>query len=522
LSRSRELLQIEDLRGEVFDTLIELSGSSEIDNRKIISTVEDILGYDIEGMPKEVEAQLIALRDQLVGVSFHSRLQRYAGMDLLQDQMDRHGNEIKRTENHIRKLAEEALTAPDILDSELGWLVTREAKNGYRFGYTLGQIDEERRTWQNIREAYFSAGDEADEHFVGGYLRAVFERNPTVWEAIIASIVVEGSKLAALPGLVWRSGMTNETAEVILQLLRSGKISPETLGIFGMGRGTDLLSDAMLAEWLDALIAVGSFPAASTALDLASMAIHGGRVLAAAQIEHILTQPALAARKEGRGNSMLSHHWLQLARALIKSNPEAESIVLASLLNSIGESGAITDGLGPEGNKYLDELVLKHPTETWRIVSQSVKPPMDVRGFIFTRWLRGDMGFSGRNPGPMRHIPREEIWSWIDVDPEPRASYVANMAPKDFTVDDWNDSLIRGILCRFGDSEKVQNSVFANFFTGAWSGPASSHYDEQKSVLRQLKSNEENPHALRWLNTAIDSTEKSLEAARIEEEARGY
>lgn len=85
-------------------------------------------------------------------------------------------------------------------------MVTREAKNGYSFGYALGQIDEERRTWQNIREAYFSAGDEADEHFVGDYLRAVFERNPTVWEAIIASIAVEGSTVAAFPGLVWRSG----------------------------------------------------------------------------------------------------------------------------------------------------------------------------------------------------------------------------------------------------------------------------------------------------------------------------
>jgi hypothetical protein len=96
------------------------------------------------------------------------------------------------------------------------------------------------------------------------------------------------------------------------------------------------------------------------------------------------------------------------------------------------------------------------------------------------------------------------------------------MAPKDFTVDDWKDSLIRGILCRFGDSEKVQNSVFSNFFTGGWSRTASSHYDEQRSVLKHLKPNEENPHASRWLNIAIDSTEKSLEAAKIEEEARGY
>jgi hypothetical protein len=56
LSRSRELLQIEDLRGEIFDTITELSGSSDIDNRKINSTIEDILSYDIGGTPNEVEA----------------------------------------------------------------------------------------------------------------------------------------------------------------------------------------------------------------------------------------------------------------------------------------------------------------------------------------------------------------------------------------------------------------------------------------------------------------------------------
>jgi hypothetical protein len=217
---------------------------------------------------------------------------------------------------------------------------------------------------------------------------------------------------------------------------------------------------------------------------------------------------------------MLSHHWLQLSRVLINLNPPAESIVLTTLLHSIGASGVLTASLGPEGNKYLDELVSRHPTLTWQIVSDYVKPPMDVRGFVITRWLRGDTGFSGRNPGPMRHLRREDVWSWIEADPERRASYVANMAPKDFTVEDWSGSLIRGILCRFGDSEKVQGSVSANFFTGGWLGPASSHYATQRHVLIELRSGETNPHALRWLNKAIDSTEKSLTAAKIEEEAR--
>ena len=454
LSRTRELLQVEDLRGEILDTLRELSESPDTDEREIISTIELILRYDNEGMPNEVASQLTALRDQLIGTSFHSRMRRYAGMDLVEDQIDRAGNEIDRTAVDIRTLAEEALAAPDILVPELRCLVTREAKNGYRFGYALAQMDVERSTWEKIRDAYVSAGDEADGYFVGGYLRAVFEREPAAWEEIIASIAAEGRNLPALLGLVWRSGMTDRIAELILQLVRSGTLPPEALGVFRMGRGTDTLSDAMLGEWLDVLIGVGSLAAASTALDLASMAVHGGRLLTAPQIEQILTLPTLRAHKESR--------------------------------------------------KYLDQLVSRNPTLTWQIVSDYVKPPMNVRGFVVTRWLRGDMGFSGRSPGPMRYIPREDIWSWIEADPERRASYVANMAPKDFTVADWSDSLIRGILCRFGDSEKVRGSVFANFFTGGFSGPASSHYETQRQILIALRSEETNPFALRWLNTAIE------------------
>lgn len=93
--------------------------------------------------------------------------------------------------------------------------------------------------------------------------------------------------------------------------------------------------------------------------------------------------------------------------------------------------------------------------------------------------------------------------------------------------------------CREGEGNKTRSNVtggniFLRFLsgseddlkcvptTGGWSGPASSHYAEEKQVLVQLKSVETDPNALRWLNNAIHSTEKNLEAAKIEEEARGY
>jgi hypothetical protein len=219
---------------------------------------------------------------------------------------------------------------------------------------------------------------------------------------------------------------------------------------------------------------------------------------------------------------MLTHYWLELSKRLVELDPAAEVVVLRRLIEGIGDHAATTSSLGPEGEQFIDLLVARRPLETWQIVSNYVKPPMDARGFLLTRWLRGDRGFGTRNPGPMRHVPRDAIRTWVEPDREARASYIASMAPKDFTPETWKDGLIREILCRFGDSDKVQSAVFANFFTGGWSGPASVHYSEQMGTLKKLKAEETDANALRWLNNALVSIEQNIERAEIEEEARGY
>ena len=524
LSSARALLAIEDLRNEIIATLNSLGSRPDIDRRAIIETIEGILRYDGEGYPKNVTSQLAAIRDGIIGTSFHSRLQRYAGMDLLEDQIDRNGNKIDRTQIDIQQLAEEALLNRDQLRPELEWLVTDEAKNGYRFGYALGVLDVDRIVWPDIRSAYFSAGDKASDDFVGGYLRSVFDRDHDVLEAIIAEVSESTPRPKQLPALVWRSGMTDGVAGLILQLVKNGRIPPAALGVFSIGRGTDPLSDQMLADWLDALLEIRSFAASATALDLAAMSLHGGKKLTASQMQKIITQPGLFARESssGRADVMLTHHWLELARRLVQLDPAAEVVVLRYLIEGIGENASITYSLGPEGERFLDQLVARRPLETWEIVSEYVKPPMDMRGFVLTRWLRGDRMFGERNAGPMRHFPRDAIWSWVGPDPEARASYIVSMAPKDFTPETWKGGLIREILCRFGDSDKVQSAVFANFFTGGWWGPASAHYTGQMETLKKLKADEVDPNALRWLTNALISIEQNIEQAEIEEEARCY
>ena len=316
--------------------------------------------------------------------------------------------------------------------------------------------------------------------------------------------------------------MTDNVAKLLLDLGKAEKFPAEALGIFSMGQTSAPISNGLFGEWLNFLVGTGTFKAAATALDLASMSLLGGRQLSADQIVNVIGQPALFAHKSDRAGTMLTHYWFQLARTLVKLDPQYELLVLKILLDNIGNSGAITASLGPDDQRYLDELVSRHPVEAWRILSKMIAPPMDTRGFVITQWLRGDMGFSDRNPGPMRHIPREEIWTWVEADPEKRAAYVAGMAPKDLEPATWPGSLIRELLCRFGDSDAVQSAVYANFFTGGWSGPASLHYSTQKDALVQMRASETNPNALRWFNEAISATDANIERAKIEEEASGH
>ena len=172
LSRMRGLVGVELLRDEVLETLARLAAAREGDKQKVIESIGVILRYDRDGLPASVVEKLEAVRDYLVGITFSARLRRYAGMDILEDQLDNDENELSKAAQQLSDLAEHALRAPDEFQPELSWLVTDEGRSGYRFGHMLGQKDQECRLWGDILKAWRAAGARAHDFFIGGYLFA--------------------------------------------------------------------------------------------------------------------------------------------------------------------------------------------------------------------------------------------------------------------------------------------------------------------------------------------------------------
>ena len=70
-------------------------------------------------------------------------------------------------------------------------------------------------------------------------------------------------------------------------------------------------------------------------------------------------EPGWSHRLDRRASSL--GNWLQLSKALIKLDAANELTVLETLLENIGKRGAITDSLGPDGDRYLDGLVSRNP-----------------------------------------------------------------------------------------------------------------------------------------------------------------
>ena len=136
-------------------------------------------------------------------------------MDLLEDKFDdESGERVDKAEEHINSLAKQVIKKPVLLNEELSWLVTEEAKNGYRFAYKLGQIDKDFILLPILLNAQKIASEDkkASDYFIGGYLKALNERDNKRWELLMDDLS-EDDKLASwIAGFTWRSGVSDNAA----------------------------------------------------------------------------------------------------------------------------------------------------------------------------------------------------------------------------------------------------------------------------------------------------------------------
>jgi hypothetical protein len=121
----------------------------------------------------------------------------------------------------------------------------------------------------------------------------------------------------------------------------------------------------------------------------------------------------------------------------------------------------------------------------------------------------------------MKAIPADVVWKWIDVDPETRAWYAANLVRPSFAGDSASISA-RELLVRYGDRDDVRNNLRANFSSETWWGPESKHWQSKLAWIRDLSKAETHPNVRQWLSEFEEIVSARLERAKVEEEREKY
>ncbi len=527
LQRARGIARRPNLSDMVVDTIRILSEKAFVDNRLLIKTVVEFLHYEGKDLAEDLQKQWKHLKDELFGSDFHSLMERYVGMGLRVDQFDENENYLKQGHPQIRVLAQQAVDNSNLLESELHWLVTANAKDGYRFGYALGERDDDFSLLPMLLNALRNAGEIASAYFLGGYFRVIFERDLVQWENHLDALVEDVALNVLIPELTHLSGLTDRAGLRLLNLAKDKIIGVNHFGIFVYGKVIESLSEEVFTAWIEFLLSFTDKSAVSIALDL----YHGYYIfqkpdptLPLDLTFSLLTHPSLFQESdETQFSQGDDYDWTEIGKAFLRLDQEKSLELVELMLNHFGTERTIVAPYS-QTHLVLTEMTKRHPEEVWERVSKYLKSPLHFpRSFFLERWLKGE-GFSDtwsteKKQGALTLIPREKIWEWVDDDVENRASYIAHsLVPKRHLEEEWKTSLVRATLKRYGMREDVRSALMANYLTDMWTGPTSSHYESKKQQLLRIKHSEDDKNIKLWIDGLVDGLEKEIERAKVEEE----
>ena len=525
LNRARGLGRIESHADMVIDTLSRLIEKNYLDKKKVLKEIVRILHYDGKILPSRVRQRWEKLKDTLTGNDFSSLMKRYVGMDILEDRFDERGNQVDQTQSRIEELARQAVENIELLRSELDWLVTTEAQNGYRFGYELGKRDKNFSLLPLLLEAQRRADKNASVYFLGGYFRVLFERNRRKWEEQL-DVLVEDKKLNVwIPELTRRSGISDRAALRILDLAKERIIGITHFRLFCSGDVIQKLSEVTFKKWIEFLLTSSDTLAISIALGLYNFYYlfkESNYSLPQDLTFKLLTHQLLFQKSEaGKRDQMDDYYWAEIAKAFVLLYPENSLELAEKMLEHFGEEGTIFEGFHSQVQEVLNEITKLYPREVWKKVTKYLGPPIDSRAFHIKEWLRGGKFFEEKE-GALKFIPLEEIWKWVEEDIENRAWYLASFVPKTLSREGGKICLLREVLIRYGAREDVRRNLIANFSTEGWIGPESVHYQKKKQQLLNFKKGEDNENVKRWVDEYVSILDKEIEKAKIEEERDAF
>lgn len=526
INHSIEISQISYLSELVISTFEELA---EIKTLKtfLLEAIIRFLRYGSANIDPEIKSRWVILQEKLTGTGYKDLLHRYVGTNLFEEQYDKDGKPTNILKIQLTELVDYSILHKDKFTDELLWLLSDKAINGHFFGYLLFQKDEDLKLLPSILEMIHKIKGKVNLGLLGGYLRALHEKDTQLWEKQLEKLSDDPNLLPYLPEITARSGVSDNALDRIIQFVKEERLPCDSLGALSSFREIRDLSKDVFIRWIQLLLrenVPNKYEIALRNMYLYFIYEKERTNLPVDLTFSLITFPFTEGNQELQNNVMVDYYWQEISKKFISQYPDKQISLLEIILNYYSTNVSLSTLPHSEPFGIMNHILKKRPKEAWELIINILDNDDHMGKFNICKWLRGEKYTFGREQRifPITLIPSNLIWKWIDTNISENAKVIASIVPNEFSNNEEYGYLTRQLLIKYGDREDVREALIANFFFESWSGLSSKHYLNKKDLIIKFKKDETNNNVLLWLNEYISALDSSIKRALLHEEREGY
>ena len=509
----RQTVLVPELAQPVVSLLADLAAAG-MAGGAISDQIARLLDTESDRIGGTAAEEISALRDSIEGTGISAELRRHVG---------RHAKQWwgtprdDRASGALGALADRAVRGGALLP-ELGWLVTREAVEGSRFGYEVAARDPDLGLLDPILAAMRRAGASAAPLFLGGYLRPTAERSRGDLEDLLDRMLDDAALRPHVPAISWRTGMTKRAVERISRGVSDQKLGLESIQPLRYGHRMQGISAEAVAGLIGQVLEKcgADDRAGATALDmLHSCFVAKQRAGGAAPplperlaLDVLLHRGIVDPADGAQPNHVVCGAWRDVATAVARRDGRAALELAEAMIDRFGDSALLRAPWPEPPSAALAEVAVRRPREVWEMMAARIAPPFDQRALELLAWIRDGGRSEAVGAERLAAALMPGIVAWVGADPGGRALRMSRCLPPDF-------SAIRGFVARFGDREDVRDALGEVLSAGAYRGSSVSHYADKKKQAQRLAAGESDPIVLSFLRyyTASLDARMAQEAA---------
>lgn len=402
----------------------------------------------------------------------------------------------KEEQPDLRPVAEEILSAPEVLVEQWPWLTSGNAANAWWLGEALAEVDSNGELAETL-PSLPNGGQ--DLRLICGYINTRRKILGDTWydKWVTSQSEREPQPVALLFEVAWRCGVTESVANIVTALLRKHQVSPQIVGQLGFGSWDESVSADLLEKMLRAMIETGHRETAIGILEHRMKANPAESELWKPLALELVTSSDLI-----RSAHMANYYWREVANFVVADH--AMDIAVSIFREQADRESGAWFGEHSEAANILFACVEQDPPGVWKALQPYLSSPIDA--YVFS------IGFP---PGLLERLPADEIMAWIAERPEERATALVRLAGKDILTD---ETLASRIMGAYGDNEQVASAFLSAYVSGTWSGPSSRHWDHLADSLQEIAKRTAMPKLSNWAIESAHSFRRMAKHDRQREE----